>query len=277
MVEKHLPFGVRTCQQLMHIARDERISNAIQGSYLPADWRTLSQISRLDDDTFHRAIDDGTINPNCKRSTIMQLLNGCSDEPVQAVKVEPLHASVVVSGSFDKLIESGVKWATVYADPPWQYGNQATRAATDNHYPTMTTDEICALPVGSIVADTGHLHLWTTNGFLREAFSVIEAWGFEFKSAFIWAKPQMGIGNYWRVSHEYLLLGTRGSATFRSKSLKSWAELDRSEHSTKPGEVRKMIEEASPSPMLELFARRVYTGWSAWGNQIDKGLFHECV
>ena len=165
---------------------------------------------------------------------------------------------------------AGHKFGTIYADPPWPYGNQATRAATDNHYATMSVEEIAALPVAALGADTGHLHLWTTNAFLRPAFDIIEAWGYEYKSAFVWTKEQMGIGNYWRVSHEFLLLGVRGSCTFEDKGLKSWAVLPRGRHSQKPHAVRKMIERASPGPRLELFGRRPEQGWTVWGNEIDR-------
>lgn len=163
----------------------------------------------------------------------------------------------------------GERFACVYADPPWRYGNQGTRAATDNHYPTMSVDEICDLPVASIVADNAHLHLWTTNAFLFDARRVMEAWGFTYKSCFVWVKPQMGIGNYWRVSHEFLLLGIRGDAPFGRRDCKSWGEFPRGRHSAKPDAIRQMVERVSPGPRIELFARERADGWSAWGNQID--------
>lgn len=172
------------------------------------------------------------------------------------------------------LVKHGARFGTIYVDPPWQYGNQATRAATDNHYPTMTIEQICALPVRDIAADTSHLHMWTTNGFLFECPRIMEAWGFEYKSCFVWAKPQMGIGNYWRVSHEFLLLGVRGKSTFLDRGLMSWAAINRGDHSSKPDKVRQMIERASPGPRLELFGRNVHDGWTVWGNEISKDLFY---
>ena len=158
----------------------------------------------------------------------------------------------------------------IYADPPWQYGNQGTRAATDNHYQTMTIADLCAMPVETLVADDAHLHLWTTNAFIQEAFKVIEAWGFEYRSMFIWVKPQMGIGNYWRVSHEIMLLGIRGDAKrFNDRSLKSWTEASRTKHSAKPESVRHMVEKASHGPYLELFGRKLVKGWTVFGNQVE--------
>lgn len=169
---------------------------------------------------------------------------------------------------------TGQQFGCIYADPPWQYGNQSTRAATDNHYGTLSVDELCDWPVEQCAADDAHLHLWTTNAFLFDAKRVMDAWGFEYRSVFVWVKPQMGIGNYWRVSHEFLLLGIRGNAKrFADRSLRSWAEFDRTRHSSKPEEVRGFVESASPGPYLELFGRKPVSGWTVLGNQVEERLF----
>ena len=172
-----------------------------------------------------------------------------------------------------RFADGDVKCGTVYADPAWQYGNQSTRGATDNHYIGMSVDEICSLPVERIVAANAHLHLWTTNTFLFDAKRVIEAWGFEYRSCYVWVKPQIGMGNYWRVSHEFLLLGIRGSATFTDKGQRSWGEFPRRQHSSKPEEIRHLVECVSPGPRIELFARRKAPGWYAWGNEIQRSVF----
>lgn len=117
-------------------------------------------------------------------------------------------------------------FGTVYADPPWRYGNQGTRGATGDHYPGMSVDEICALPVAKLAASNAHIHLWTTNAFLFEAHRVMSAWGFEYKSCYVWVKPQIGMGNYWRVSHEFMLFGVRGSLPFADRTLRSWGEFN---------------------------------------------------
>jgi N6-adenosine-specific RNA methylase IME4 len=142
----------------------------------------------------------------------------------------------------------------------------------------MTVDEIAALPVAQLADDKAHLHLWTTNAFLPHAFRVVEAWGFEYRSLFVWCKPEMGLGNYWRVSHELLLLGVRGDCPFYDHSLRSWKEMTRrGKHSEKPEQVRHMIEKASPGPYLELFGRQAVKGWKVWGNQISRDLFTEVL
>jgi N6-adenosine-specific RNA methylase IME4 len=171
---------------------------------------------------------------------------------------------------FDELLSGPERFACIYADPPWQYDNRATRASADKHYPTMSLEDICALPVTKIAADDAHLHLWVTNGFLFDGPRVMESWGFEYKSCLIWVKPQMGIGNYWRVSHEFLLLGVRGSCKFRNKSSMSWVRANRTKHSRKPEKVRKLVERVSHGPYLELFAREAAKGWTAYGNELGE-------
>jgi len=178
-----------------------------------------------------------------------------------------------IVGTLAELVETGQKFGCIYADPPWQYGNQATRASTDNHYPTMTLEQIATEPVADLAADDAHLHLWTTNAFLPEAFGIIRAWGFEYKSCLVWVKPQLGIGNYWRVSHEFLLLGVRGKCPFLNHGCKSWLEADRTKHSQKPAAVRAMVENVSPGPYLEMYGRRSVGGWTVYGNEVEEGLF----
>lgn len=164
---------------------------------------------------------------------------------------------------------------TIVADPPWQYGNKSTRNAADKHYPTMTIEELCDLSVEAHAAPDAHLYLWTTAPFLREAFTVMEAWGFTYKTNLVWVKPQMGMGNYFRVSHEHVLFGIRGRGRTKSKSQMSWFEADRSRHSAKPDSFVDIVERCSASPGLEMFARRdgrtprmdTAFRWSFWGNE----------
>jgi N6-adenosine-specific RNA methylase IME4 len=173
------------------------------------------------------------------------------------------------------LVERGARFPTIYADPPWPYINTAARGAAENHYRTLTLREIRTEPVKDLAADHAHLHLWTTNAFLREAFDVLRAWGFRCKSCLVWVKPQLGMGNYWRVSHEFLLLGVRGNLPFRDHTCRSWLSIRRTVHSRKPFEFRELIERVSPGPYLELYGReeQPHTGWTVYGNQVERRLF----
>ena len=173
------------------------------------------------------------------------------------------------------LIIRGDRFPTIYADPPWPYSNTAARGAAENHYRTMTLEAILAEPVKRLAADQAHLHLWTTNAFLRAAFDVLRAWGFRYKSCLIWIKPQLGMGNYWRVSHEYLLLGVRGGLSFSDRSCRSWLMTRRTIHSRKPFAFRELIERVSPGPYLELYGREEQpnSDWTVYGNQVERRLF----
>ena len=160
------------------------------------------------------------------------------------------------------------KFTTIYVDPPWRYSNSGTRGAAKNHYPCMTIEELKDLPVNDLADDNSHLHLWTTKDFIFDAKDLLDCWGFKYKSMLIWTKPQMGMGNYWRVSHEILLFGMKGKLPFQVRNKKSWIEHPRMKHSQKPDVVREMIEEVSPGPYLELFGRKDIENWTVFGNEI---------
>lgn len=110
------------------------------------------------------------------------------------------------------------KYGIVYADPPWRYDMKRGKGVAENHYPTMSMDEICALPVADLAAKDSALFLWATFPQLNEAFRVIEAWGFHYKTlAFLWLKQNRkadswfyGMGFWTRSNAEVCLLATRG-------------------------------------------------------------------
>lgn len=177
--------------------------------------------------------------------------------------------------SLDELLVMNATYSTIYADPPWEYDNTASRGAAVNHYQTLSIEELKALPISQLCAANAHLHLWTTNAFLWAAAEVIDAWGFSYKSCFVWIKPQIGMGNYWRVSHEFLLLGVRGRLPFADNTQRSWLQSRRRQHSRKPYAVRELIEKVSPGPYLELFGREELPGtaWTVFGDQVERRLF----
>ena len=149
-------------------------------------------------------------SPGCRPSTRKAL------EAVRDGRAQTLRRAAVLQRREDRqrpaeggrvadlwaLVERGITFGTIYADPPWLYDNQATRAATANHYDGMTVDELALLPVGRLAAKDAHLHLWTTNGFLFDCPRLFDAWGFTFKTSFVWVKTPYGTGNYWRSTPE---------------------------------------------------------------------------
>ena len=177
--------------------------------------------------------------------------------------------STRVIADLAELVAEGQRFATVYADPPWPYRNAKARYSAENHYATMSLDDIAAMPVPQLVEDQAHLHLWTTTSFLPDALDVLRAWGFTYKSQLVWTKPgRLGMGNYWRVSHELLLLGVRGGLPFNDRGQRSWLEVERGRHSHKPAAFRNAIERVSPGHYLELFGRELVEGWTVFGNEV---------
>ena len=275
MVETELPFKRATAIRLMAVAADVRLSNDSHVNHLPTSWGTLYELTTLSDAQFEEALGAEIIRPDMERKDLA---------PIKAKARQLKNGAASADGGGNitdllALVSAGRKFGCIYADPPWLYGNQGTRAATSNHYEGLTVAELCALPIGELAGDASHLHLWTTNGFLFECPKIFEAWGFEFKSSFVWIKPQIGIGNYWRNSHEFLLTAVRGdSKRFNDKSLKSWLEVPRGKHSAKPEQARDFIQRASPGPYLELFGRNAADGWTVWGNQFEQSIFNaECA
>lgn len=178
------------------------------------------------------------------------------------------------------------RFATIVADPPWPvkagplcgregFGD-ATGPSRPLAYPSMTVEEIAALPVANIAADDAHLYLWTINRYVREAFDVAKAWGFTYSTLLTWAKNPMGggLGGCYGISTEFVLFCRRGSLKAKSRIGTTWFnwkrpydERGKPRHSAKPEEFQDMVEAVSPGPYLELFARRARPGWTAWGNE----------
>ena len=169
------------------------------------------------------------------------------------------------------------KYSVIYADPPWSYRNKGTRAAADNHYQTMTLNDIKSMPVEDIADDDCVLFLWATFPMLQEAFATIRAWEFEYKTvAFVWAKQNrcskgwfFGLGNWTRSNAEVCLLATRGKPKRESASVHSLVVDPVGRHSAKPTEVReRIVNLMGDVPRIELFARERVDGWDAWGNEV---------
>jgi N6-adenosine-specific RNA methylase IME4 len=175
----------------------------------------------------------------------------------------------------------GRSFATVLADPPWQFQNRTGKVAPEHRrlsrYPTMTLDEICALPVAEVVSSTAHLYLWVPNALLPEGLRVMEHWGFTYKTNIVWHKVRKdggpdgrGVGFYFRNVTELLLFGVRGRnarTLAAGRRQVNYLATRKREHSRKPDEQYDLIERCSPSPFLELFARGARPKWTAWGNQ----------
>jgi N6-adenosine-specific RNA methylase IME4 len=177
----------------------------------------------------------------------------------------------------------GRKFKTVLADPPWRFTNRTGKVAPEHRrlsrYGTMTTDEICQLPVAEVVSRTAHLYLWTPNALLPDALKVMQAWGFEYKTNLVWHKVRKdggsdgrGVGFYFRNVTELVLFGVRGPSArtlAAGRRQVNFMATRKREHSRKPDEQYDLIESCSPGPFLEMFARGTRPGWTYWGNQAN--------
>ena len=176
------------------------------------------------------------------------------------------------TGSYVDIFTTDKKYRVIYADPPWEYNDKQDTSKLGGavkYYPTMPLDEICSLPVPA--EDNAVLFLWTTSPMLEDAFKVVNAWGFKYKSSFIWDKVSHVMGHYNSVRHEFLLICVRGSCIPDVKKLfDSVVSIERTEHSKKPKEFREMIDTLYPiGERLEMFARESSDGWDVWGNMAN--------
>jgi len=192
-------------------------------------------------------------------------------------------SSMLPAGEDLQRFAGGRRFATVLADPPWQFTNKTGKIAPEHkrlsRYGTMELDEIKALPVATIVAPTAHLYLWCPNAMLPDGLAVMQAWGFTYKSNLVWHKVRKdggsdgrGVGFYFRNVTELILFGVRGKNARTLAPGRTQVNLlatRKREHSRKPDEQYDIIEACSPGPFVELFARGTRKKWASWGNQAD--------
>ena len=118
--------------------------------------------------------------------------------------------------------------------------------------------------------------MWITFPLLREAWDVIESWGFTYKSvAFVWVKqnkktPSLfwGMGYWTRANAELCIIATKGSPKRQSKSVHQVIMSPIEQHSKKPDITRdRIVDLMGDVPRIELFARQKTEGWDVWGNE----------
>lgn len=215
----------------------------------------------------------------------MRVADGCTVEDLQT------------------LIKAGNKYPVIYADPPWVfevYSGKGKSRSADRHYKeddetgkrTLSLSDLKKLPIDELAADDAALFLWAVMPELPGAIEVMRAWGFAYKTtAFVWVKTtenaggilrngdglHWGMGYWTRANVEVCLFGTRGSPKRAAKDVHQVIVSPVGEHSRKPEQTNARIERLLPGPYLELFARRPMRGWTVWGNEISRGLFHQHI
>lgn len=163
-------------------------------------------------------------------------------------------------------------YRTIVADPPWPspFGKLGAthRAKPNAHYQTTGLAEIVALPVGALAEEEAHLYLWVMNCNVPDGWQVAKAWGFRPLTMLTWCKKQPGVGQWFRTNTEHVLFCTRGKPMPRTfVPIATWFVWPRGRHSAKPDAFYDLVEQVSPAPRLELFARTQRLGWHSWGNE----------
>ena len=166
-----------------------------------------------------------------------------------------------------------MKYRTIVADPPWDIGagpgwnpNGISRPLT---YPTMSVADIAGMPVRDFAERECHLYVWTINHYLRDTYDIAEAWGFKPSTLLTWCKTPngIGLGGAYSLTTEHILFCRRGTLAAKLRVDTTWYSWPRGPHSAKPEAFLDLVEQVSPGPYLELFARRNRLGWDTWGNE----------
>lgn len=169
----------------------------------------------------------------------------------------------------------------IYADPPWKYKQRVFPGSAEKHYPTLSIQELCCLPIQSIAASDSILFLWATFPMLQEALQLISACGFTYKTvAFVWIKQNKisptwfyGMGFWTRSNAEICLLATKGHPKRKARNVHQLIITPIEQHSKKPDIVyEKITELVGDLPRIELFARQKKNGWDTWGNEVKNDI-----
>jgi N6-adenosine-specific RNA methylase IME4 len=197
---------------------------------------------------------------------------GLLREAKQDVKAQKKEAVVEQIRNEPEPLPEG-PFRVIVADPPWPYASRADDAThrARNPYPDMTLEAIRdkGEEVRARAADDCVLWLWTTNAFLREGFTVLDAWGFDQKTMLTWVKTQMGTGDWLRGITEHCLLAIKGKPLVTLTNQTTALIAPRGKHSAKPVEFYALVESLCPGAKLEMFARAKREGWKQWGAEAE--------
>lgn len=173
-----------------------------------------------------------------------------------------------------------MKFDVLYVDPPWQYSDKHVGGNRDSgavdKYPVLSLNDLKNLKISEISEKNSVLFLWTTTPLLPDALDVMKSWGFKYKTCFVWEKTRLfGMGQYFRINTEFLLVGIRGKIKPFRLQEKNILQHPVLKHSTKPESFRQLVERSvvksfDKPKMIEIFARISPLGWTSVGNEIDQ-------
>lgn len=245
----------RTIRRSVAIAENipEDVRDEIRDLPIADNQKELARLSKLDEDTQRRVVEKirGGKSPNVRSAKNAIVADAIESEPAP-----------MPSGPFRVIV----------ADPPWTYDKRKDDAThrAGLPYPSMAVEEICGLPVAELACDDAVLWLWTTNAHMREAFTVVDAWGFVPRTILTWAKDRMGTGDWLRGKTEHCLMAIRGRPTVRLTNQTTLLHGPLREHSRKPEEFYALVADLCPGSKVEIFAREPREGWESWGAESEK-------
>ena len=170
----------------------------------------------------------------------------------------------------------------VVADPPWSYYKSNHTHDVNNHYNTMTAEQLAEFPWTDYVGNT--LFMWATSPKLDEAIDLGRNIGLHYRGvAFVWVKTRrdgsplgaMGVRpSIVKPTTEFVLSFCKNKKgrplKLSSESIVQTIFAPIGEHSQKPEQMQDRLEVMYPdASKCELFARRHRDGWDCFGNQIE--------
>lgn len=188
-------------------------------------------------------------------------------------------------------MEARKKYNVIYAEPPWSYKNTSLKAdgagkeiSVDNRYQLMDLNSLKNMPIKDITERDAVCFMWATNPLMPEAFELLRAWGFKYKTMLTWKKTSCS--GYWFMGiTEHLLFGVKGNVKAFRSGILNFYECKSGNHSQKPHYFRQIIEKSVSKTIadpkkLELFARSrdnlfpdyEYEGWDVFGNQVNNSI-----
>jgi N6-adenosine-specific RNA methylase IME4/ParB-like chromosome segregation protein Spo0J len=267
-VEKMLSGGWSAKETAERVAEASKGQTVKRVAALISGQTTIRELARIDE-TFDRVLSSFTLDATKDQWKAWF----ASSDPVDIKEVQAMR--ITLENQEAETLEAsenakrGELPDLVLADPPWRYDFAETdNRQIENQYPSATVEEICAMIPKT--EKNAVLFLWATVAKLREAFEVMDAWGFEYKTNAVWDKQKIGMGYWFRGQHELLLVGTKGSYSPPEQAMRvsSVFREARGKHSEKPECVYKFIESAFPVAVkLEMFSRKQRDGWIAFGNE----------
>ena len=182
------------------------------------------------------------------------------------------------------------RYQIIYADPPWEYATtmvnpnrkRLSLSNAANHYPTMSIDELCQLPISEIADEDCLLFMWIGSPMLDDSMKVGKAWGFKYTTVgFIWDKKRTNPGYYTMSQGELCLIFKKGKIPRPrgARNIRQFYSGKRGEHSQKPSAIRERINKMFPTQdKIELFARRPnslladksFDDWDLWGLEVNE-------